>query len=128
MATVAIQVEQGRTFSWSVRWNVSGDGGATKTPVSLAGKKARLQIRPRAGAAAWVTVVSDPADTYWNTYTNLVLEAGGDTGRIDALISAAVTPQVLENGVYELAVFTTVNDVHGVVRGSVNTVKQLVTF
>lgn len=128
MATTDLTVEQGKTFSLSLRWNVSSDGGATKTPVSLANKKARMQIRPRPGAPAWVTVVSDVADTYWSVHTNLVLEAGGDTGRIDATISAAVTPQVLENGVYELAVWTTADDIHNVVRGRVGTVKQIVAF
>jgi hypothetical protein len=128
MATTDLIVEQGKTYSQSLRWNVSSDGGATKTPVSLAGKKARMQIRPRAGAPAWVTVVSDAADTYWDVHTNLVLEANGDTGRIDIVISAVVTDQIPENGAYELVVYSTTDQVSTVMRGKVNTVKKLVVL
>jgi hypothetical protein len=128
MATTDLIVEQGKTYSQSLRWNVSSDGGVTKTPVSLAGKKARMQIRPRAGAPAWVTVVSDAADTYWDVHTNLVLEANGDTGRIDIVISALVTDQIPENGAYELVVYSTTDQVSTVMRGKVNTVKKLVVL
>lgn len=125
MATTEIEVSQGKSFSLSLRWNVSNDGGATKSPVSLAGKKARMQIKSRVGAPAWVTVVSDVADTNWSSSGNIVLEAGGDTGRVDVFIGASLTKFVVAHGVFELKMLTNTDQVDTLVRGPVNTVLEV---
>lgn len=125
MATTTIEVNQGKSFSLSLRWNVSNDGGATKTPVSLAGKKARMQIKARVGAPAWVTVVSDVADTNWSSSGNIVLEANGDTGRVDVFIGASLTQFVVAHGIFELKMLTNTDQIDTLVRGPVNTVLEV---
>lgn len=125
MATTEITVEQGKAFSLALRWNVTNDGGATKTPVSLVGMKARMQIRPRVGVPAWVTVVSDVTDTYWSTSGNIVLEANGDTGRVDVFIGASLTRFVVAHGIFELKMITDTDQIDTLIRGPVNTVLEV---
>jgi hypothetical protein len=125
MATTTIAVDQGKSFSLSLRWNVSNDGGATKTPVSLVGKKARMQIKSRVGAPAWVTVVSDTGDTNWSSSGNIVLEANGDTGRVDIFIGATLTKAVVAHGIFELKMVTDVDEIETLIRGPVNTTLEV---
>jgi len=63
-------IAQGSQFTKAWRWQTTADGGVTVVDVNLSACKARMQIRPRAGAnPAYLTFSSDPADLADGTIT-----------------------------------------------------------
>jgi hypothetical protein len=125
VAVSDIEVEQGKTFSLSLRWSVSGDGGLTKSAVSLVGRVARMQIRARVGAPAWVTATSDTLSPDYSAASHITLEANGDTGRVDIYLSATATALIQEHGVYEVKIITDADQKNTLVRGKVHLVKEV---
>jgi len=126
LATKKLEIKQGTTYRIAFRKNTKV--GTVLTPVSLAGKKARMKLRRNLGdVQAMVTLVSDTGLPTWSTSGNLVIENAGDIGRVDVYIGATLTDLLTSSGVWDLELYTTSDDVEALIGGAFTLVRQATT-
>lgn len=116
-ASKKLTIDQGTTYRIAFRKNTKS--GVTLTPVSLAGKKARMYFkRTLTDETPMLKLVSDTGDPDYTTSGNLVIEAGADTGRVDVYIGATLTHLLTSSGVWNLELYTTADDVERLIGGT----------
>lgn len=115
-ASKNITVDQGTVFRIGFRKNTMV--GNVKTPFSLAGLKARMWFkRTLVDETPMLKLTSDTGDPNYSTSGNLVIEPGGDTGRVDVYIGATLTDQLTSSGVWNLELYSGADDVERLIGG-----------
>lgn len=116
-----LTVEQGATFTHVFTWL-----DAAGQPVSLAGRRARMQVRaPESqGGGLLLDLTSDQNDAQYSPSAHLRLAPAGD---VEIYLGATRTAQLQSGGVYDLKI-ESVSDADEVVRlvqGKVKLDKQV---
>ena len=118
VAVKNLSIPQGAAFRIAFRKNTKS--GVTLTPVSLAGKKARMYFRRTLSDSEepMVKLVSDTGLPEYTTSGFLTIEPSGDTGRVDVFLGATLTHLLSTSGVWNLELYTTSDDVERLIGGS----------
>ncbi len=118
-ASRKLTIDQGATFRIAFRKNTRANPTAPLVPFSLAGKNARIYFkRVLTDVTPMLKLTSDTGSPDYTTSGNLVIEAGGDTGRVDVYIGASLTAQLATSGVWNLEIYSSQDDVERLIGGT----------
>lgn len=115
--TYDFSVDQGATkkiaLAYRYQSGTDGNGDPTYSPHSLAGCTARMQIRKAVGQPILVDMSTENG--------SITLEAGGEEGRLDIVMSAAQTSALnLRKAVYDLEITFSSGEVVRLIQGKVS--------
>jgi hypothetical protein len=108
-----LTIEKGAKYTKTFVWRDSA-----KSPIDISGLQARMQIRE--------TLTSDAFAVELTTINGrIVLEAGGETGRIDLILGATITDAItITSGVFDFELYndSDPDDVNRLIEGVVSIV------
>ena len=107
---VDLGIDKGATFQHTFKWFTESAG--VKTPVDLSGYVGRMTIRDQKGGILLASLTTGNG--------GIILEAGGEKGRIDLFIADSVTDAYTwSTGVYDLELDAPSGNVRRLVQGRV---------